>query len=395
MTGPPIQRNRGVALVSVLLIVALATTLAHQMATRHTLNIAQSRLLIDGSQARQYARGGEEYARQILYADWLEEETRANDTLLESWARGAASDEDEAEDRQKKRRRVGDWRDRSSTSDDEDRADGSQRRQRGKRGKRKEDEDATVADKAPTATHSFEIDHGTLAIRIEDLSSRFNVNAIVGTEGAANFARFQRLLDTLGMDTTIADAWRDWIDDDQDVEGLGAEDADHLLRDLPLRTADQRAIHISELLVATPISMQDFELLKPHIAALPVDYLRVNVNTASATILQALAPNVNPTDMEILVAEPREYEDVESLIAEQAPLGESVAVLAVTTEFFRIQVRARTVGARADLTSIVHRDPGSGALTLLSRNFGEAFGGTENAADAANDETGERSRQAL
>ena len=179
------------------------------------------------------------------------------------------------------------------------------------------------------------------------------------------------------MDSNIADAWRDWIDDDQNVEGLGAEDADHLLRETPLRTADQSAIHVSEMLVATSISAQDFDILKPHIAALPVDTLRVNINTASATLLQALAPNINATDMQLLVAAPREFEDVESLIAEQAELGESVAVLTVTTEFFRIQVRAEIEDAGAALTSIVHRDPTTGALTLLSRNFGEAWDGTD------------------
>lgn len=359
------QRSRGVALISVLLIVALATTLAHQMAARHSLSIAQSRLLISASQARQYALGGEEYARQILYADWLEEETRDTDTLLEPWALGSGTN---AKDEAKERRRDANQREREL----------EERNERQLPRDRTDDEDAAPPGATPTtATHTFEIDDGTLAIRIEDISSRFNVNAVVGSEGAANFARFQRLLDQLSMDSNIADAWRDWIDDDQNVEGLGAEDADHLLRETPLRTADQSAIHVSELLVATSISAEDFDLLKPHIAALPVDTLRVNINTASATLLQALAPNINATDMQLLVAAPREFEDVESLIAEQAELGESVAVLTVTTEFFRIQVRAEIEDAGAALTSIVHRDPTTGALTLLSRNFGEAWDGTD------------------
>ena len=358
------QKSRGVALISVLLIVALATTLAHQMAARHSLSIAQSRLSISASQARQYALGGEEYARQILYADWLEEETRDTDTLLEPWALGTGTN---AKDEVEERRRSADQRERELEERNERQLP-----------RDTEDEDAALPGTKPTtATHKFEIDDGTLAIRIEDLSSRFNVNAVVGSEGAANFARFQRLLDQLSMDSNIADAWRDWIDDDQNVEGLGAEDADHLLRETPLRTADQSAIHVSEMLVATSISAEDFDLLKPHIAALPVDTLRVNINTASATLLQALAPNINATDMQLLVAAPREFEDVESLIAEQAELGESVAVLTVTTEFFRIQVRAEIEDAGAALTSIVHRDPSTGALTLLSRNFGEVWDGTD------------------
>ena len=66
------RRSTGVALLSVLLIVSVATTLAHHMMSRHTLSVAYTGVALNGSQARQYALGGEEYARQLLYTDWEE-----------------------------------------------------------------------------------------------------------------------------------------------------------------------------------------------------------------------------------------------------------------------------------------------------------------------------------
>ena len=361
------RRHRGVALISVMLILAVATTLAYQVATRHTLSIAQSRQLLDGSQVRQYALGGEEYARQILYADWLDEETRANDTLLESWALGSgnrtdAQGSDGGEQQGQGRAAAG-----ASRSAARQTAPGVRRGN-----PRKGEPDAPDAGKE-TLGRAFEIENGGLAIRIDDLSARLNLNAVVGDDGAANFARFKRLLDKLGMDAVIADARHDWIDADQDIYGIGAEDADYLLREVPMRAANQRAVHISELLVAAVMPMQQFELLRPHVAVLPVDHLRVNVNTASATVLQALVPNFDPTDVEMLIALPREFESVETVVADHAALAESVDVLAVTSEFFRIRVRAEIDDSRSDLVSVVHRDPSSGALTLLSRSFGESF----------------------
>ena len=81
-----ISEVRGVALVSVLLIVALVAALAWRMITQHQLAVAHTRHFLHGGQARHYALAGEEYARQALFADWEDEETRTVDTLLEEWA---------------------------------------------------------------------------------------------------------------------------------------------------------------------------------------------------------------------------------------------------------------------------------------------------------------------
>ena len=305
------RRQRGVALVSVLLVVAVATALAYAMVDRQGFTIAHSQQTLAGSQARQFALGGEQYARQILYADWEEEETRAIDTLLEEWS-------------------------------------------------------------APA--EAFEVRGGALEIRIQDLERRFNLNAVSGNrEGAQNTARLKRLLTALGIDANLADHWVDWVDADQDVTALGSEDAAYLMGDPPRRAANQRAAHVSEFAVATGLDAEAFERLRPHITVLPIDDLHVNVNTANEIVLGTLAPNFTTTRALGLVEQEREIARLEDITGTHPELGEAVAVLTVQSAFFRVQVRAEVDGARSELTSLLHRHPETGALTLLWRSYGERF----------------------
>ena len=329
------RRPTGVALLSVLLVVSIATALAYQMMSRHTLSVAYSGLVLNGSQARQYALGGEEYARQILYADWKEEKTRSKDTLLEAWAvREAPKDE---EDPRHKYTPAG--------SDDADEAGAT----------------------------AFQVDDGEVEVRIEDLSARFNLNAVLGPGGAQNMARLKRLLKHVGLDPNVADRWKDWLDADEDVENFGAEDSEYLLADVARRPANQRAFHVSELLVPLELTPDEFERLRPHVTVLPVFDQRINVNTASEVVLSILAANFPATQAQQMLEQPREFENVESVIAAYAPLGESADALAIRSEFFRVKVRATVGGVRSELTSVLHRDQASGLLTVLSRSFGERF----------------------
>ena len=299
---------RGVALVSVLLIVAVTTALAYEIANRHAFGVAVSRQVLSGSQAREYALGGEQYARQLLYADWEEEKTRSKDTLLEDW---------------------------SST------------------------------------TEPFEVDDGGIEMRIVDLSSRFNLNSVSGADGAQNAARLKRLFTQLELDPNYVDAWIDWIDPDQEVQPYGAEDADYLLREPPHRAANQPAVDMSELRLAVPFESRDeYARLRPHVTVLPTDRLTININTVTEAVLASLAPNFPAADAQLLVEQVLDYDAVESVIASHAPLGASAAALRVGSRFFEVQVRAHHGETRSELTSVLHRNPENGELTLLSRNFG-------------------------
>ena len=302
----PAERSRGVALVSTLLIVALASALAYQMISRHALTIAHARQSFEGSQAREYVLGAEAFARQILHEDWAEEDTRIADTLLEDWA---------------------------------------------------------------TAKVPFTIEGGALQLAIIDLDRRLNLNGVTGDSGPENLERFKCLLQNLTLDPNLADAWLDWVDEDRDVHGFGAEDDVYLLADPPYRAANRPAAGLSELLAVA--DAEAYERLRPHVAATPAAKPRINVNTVGYEVLRCL--NLPEDVAERLIESEREYEDVAAAAADHAALGASVSALAVTSEFFSVSARVELRGVRAELTSTLHRDPTTGAVRTLARDFGRRF----------------------
>lgn len=346
------QPARGLALIGALAVVAVATALGYEIIARHALSVSQSRQTLDGAQARQYALGGEEHARQLLHADWEDEDTRLKDTAFEPWAgQNARDDEDARTDVD-----ADEYGEALTDAYDEAIAD-------------REGEDVAQA----AVVSAFEIDGGSLEIRIEDLRGRFNLNAVAGEQSAQEVARLRRLFAEFGIEPRAADAWRDWVDADHEITGFGAEDADYLLRDPPLRSANQRAYHLSELAVAASLPTEQIAMLRPHVAVLPILDQRINVNTATPEVLGALAPNFAVGEARLFTGQVRDYDSVEQVVADYAPLGASVEALDVRSDFFRVQVRVVLGDTQVELTSELHRDFDTGALTLLSRNFGEPF----------------------
>ncbi len=319
------RTQHGVALLSILLIVALVTALMYHLMTQQALVVAQTRQVIRADQSLAYALGAEAYARQILFDDWNRPESRALDTLSEPWA-------------------------------------------------------------VPSVP--FDIEAGTLELSIEDLDRRFNLNALAGEGAAKNLVRFKTLLGSLGMDPVVAEAWRDWVDSDTEAAGFGAEDGAYLVATPPFRTANQAAGSTSELALLSLLDADQLARLLPYVTTLPTSNLKININTANAPSLEALSSRVSPTQVETLVQSDRHYEDVSVLLAEVPELSDSIDAMSVVSSYFEIHARAEIDGFRTELTSEVYRDPTTGHISLLSRDFGKRLPSiveATEAADAAND----------
>ena len=74
----------GVALITILLVVVIATVLGVTIVKDQNTTLLRARSFFDQSQAKQYALGGEELARQILWEDFDSGEKK--DHLGEAWA---------------------------------------------------------------------------------------------------------------------------------------------------------------------------------------------------------------------------------------------------------------------------------------------------------------------
>jgi len=329
-----VAAQRGVVLLSVLLILALLSALIYQLVGQHALVIAQARQTFAGDQALNYALGGEAFARQVLFEDWSET-GQGIDTLQESWAQPMAP---------------------------------------------------------------FDVDNGFLEVQIRDLNGCFNLNSLLDTPGSSganqdgpdisaeqanpnspagqnqtNLARLKTLLRNQGIPDSLADTWHDWIDPDEQITGFGAEDGEYLLNSQPYRTANRAAGSISELALLKDIEPEYVQTLSELTCLLPSTDLKLNINTAGAATLAALSPSLSEVQMLALTESVREYDSVAAVTAEYPDLIPATPVLSVTSEYFEIRVRAQVDDSLVELASVLHRDAENGNIRLIMRDFGKTF----------------------
>ena len=108
---------------------------------------------------------------------------------------------------------------------------------------------------------------------------------------AADVAIFQRLLAQLKLDPFLANAVIDWIDADSNVTSPGgAEDIDYLNLKTPYRTANQPFTSVEELRLVKGFDAKTVLMLLPFVTVLPAgSRTAINVNTATPEVLAALA----------------------------------------------------------------------------------------------------------
>jgi general secretion pathway protein K len=101
----------------------------------------------------------------------------------------------------------------------------------------------------------------------------------------------QRLLAVLKLNPLLVNALIDWIDADNNVTSPGgAEDVDYLNLKTPYRAANQPFTSVDELRLVKGFDAKTVELLLPFVTALPPGQrTAINVNTASPELLAALA----------------------------------------------------------------------------------------------------------
>ena len=123
--------------------------------------------------------------------------------------------------------------------------------------------------------------------------------------------QLQTLLEALDISSydaeTIAESTRDWVDsDDQSNASQGAEDSFYEARVVPHLAANSIMVDISELRSVQGVSAVIYEKISPYLCAIPSKEQKINVNTVSseqAEILFALFES----ELSITVAELQEW----------------------------------------------------------------------------------------
>lgn len=132
---------------------------------------------------------------------------------------------------------------------------------------------------------------------IEDLSGRFNLNSLVKDDGTGTVdpvaqAAFVNLLTNAGIEPKWAGYIIDWIDPDIAPQTPdGAEDTVYMGQTPPYLTANQYITSTSELLALPGFGRDNYNKLAPFVTALPPNDAKLNVCTAPGEVLDAfLAP---------------------------------------------------------------------------------------------------------
>lgn len=231
-----LRHQRGVALITAVLVVSLATILAVDVAFNAYLDQRRSATAFALDQGFEIALGAEAWAADILATDAKQggKSKTQTDDFTEAWA--------------------------------------------------------TPIPPIPVD------DGGEVQGQLEDMQGRFNLNNLVMQDAQSNklvrnpvaVKQFERLLELLELEDKWAAVIVDWIDTDVETEGTnGAEDSAYSSLTPAYRTPNMPITRTSELLAIAGFDLARYRKLEPYVAALPVG-TTINVCTASFELLDAL-----------------------------------------------------------------------------------------------------------
>ncbi len=224
-------RQRGVAILTAMLVVSLGTMIAVNLMWKASLDLRRTTSALAADQGLMYLQGAEAWAGDILRQDQVD--SIDSDHLGEIWA----------------------------------------------------------AELPP-----MPVDGGVISGRVEDLQGRFNLNNLVTPQGEEDeIARrqFERLLEMLELDPSLAGVAVDWLDPDSETKfPFGAEDDVYSGFDPPYRASNTIITSPSELMAMSGFERESYRLLLPYVTALPSG-TTLNVNTASDVLLASLSDDID------------------------------------------------------------------------------------------------------
>lgn len=172
-------------------------------------------------------------------------------------------------------------------------------------------------------------------------------------------ANFQRLLTILALPPALAGALADWIDADSEPQPLGgAEDSYYLSLQPPYLAANRPLIDVAELALVRGFDDTVRARLRPFVTALP-RFTAVNANTASPEVLAAVIEGLDLDGARELVAHRgqayfRNFSD----FFNQLPSGLIVPTenISVSSDYFLATTRITIGGAQARGSALLARE---------------------------------------
>jgi general secretion pathway protein K len=239
---------------------------------------------------------------------------------------------------------------------------------------------------------------GTLQGALEDMQGRFNLNSLARTlmpagtpagTPAGSFdplplEQFQRLLVAVKLEPKWAGIARDWITaTDVPSSPDGAKDAIYTAQTPPYRTGEYPMMSASELMNLPGFGADRYRKIAPYVTALPGTDLKINVCTAPAFVLESLANGLSGEwsgSPDLLVSERKKgcFPDQQAFqrIATGADPKSASGLanrVAETSVYFRLTTRVTLGTTEFTLYSLLQRGGAGGSggkVTPLLRTFG-------------------------
>ncbi|MGA8259235.1 MAG: type II secretion system minor pseudopilin GspK [Arenicellales bacterium] len=156
----------------------------------------------------------------------------------------------------------------------------------------------------------------------------------------------------------------------------GAEDPEYLLKNPPYRAANRLMAGVGELAWVQGMTPKTIRILAPFVTALPRTGVRINVNTAPAQLLRILTKNIlGEASAASLVSGrgDKGYQSVDAFLArtELAGMSDQVQPLvSVSSEYFQVYSRVNYGRYATVLYSTIERSPDTRQAVVIRRRRG-------------------------
>ncbi|HLF13234.1 MAG TPA: type II secretion system minor pseudopilin GspK [Gammaproteobacteria bacterium] len=302
------QQQRGVAIITAMLVVSIGTIIAVNLMWQATLDLRRAESALAADQGLMYVQGAEAWVADILRLDQVT--SPDSDNLAEEWA----------------------------TELPPLPVDGG-----------------VISGRLEDLQGRFNLNNLVTADGMEDPIAR---------------AQFERLLTLLELDPTLAGLVLDWLDPDIETHfPSGGEDAAYADTDPPYRTPNSMITTASELLAVSGFDRESYAKLAPYVAALPIG-TKLNVNTASEILLASLSDDIDLSTAASLIQERAgaEFIDINATF-EGLVEPEVLERIDGVSEHFLLTATVTLGTNQLTMRSVLQRD-GSGITRALFRSLG-------------------------
>lgn len=302
------RQQRGVALITAVLVVAIGTMIAVNLMWEGTLDLRRAESALAADQGLLYVQGAEAWAADILRQDLVD--SPDSDHLGEVWAVELAPLP----------------------------VDGG-----------------TIMGRLEDLQGRFNLN---------------NLVGADGMESQLARRQFERLLGRLDIDPALAGAVVDWLDPDTELRfPTGGEDVVYSGHDPPYRTANSMITSTSELMAIAGFDKEIYQRLAPYVTVLPRG-TKLNVNTASDVVLASLSDDLDLGTAASLVEErgTAEFIDINATF-EGLVDADTLQEIDGVSEHFLLTATVTLGSNQLTMRSVLQRDR-SGITRALFRSLG-------------------------